>query len=55
MSYEVKSDSKNDDHMVVSIEAGPDIVVYDAVWGEIKEGGTNYRSLGWYVEPALTD
>jgi hypothetical protein len=24
-----------------------DLKVIDAVWGEIKEGGPNYRNLGW--------
>jgi len=24
-----------------------DLRVIDAVWGEIKEGGPNYRNLGW--------
>lgn len=26
-----------------------DLRVIDAVWGELKEGGPNYRNLGWYV------
>lgn len=26
-----------------------DLRVIDAVWGEIKEGGPNYRNLGWSV------
>jgi len=30
-----------------------DLKVIDAVWGEIKEGGPNYRNLGWWVRPWL--
>lgn len=26
-----------------------DGVVVDAVWGEIRADGPNYRNLGWYV------
>ena len=40
----------------VDVERGPmteqekhqeDLRVIDAVWGELKEGGPNYRNLGW--------
>lgn len=31
-----------------------DGVVVDAVWGEIKEGGPNYRNLGWSVSITST-
>jgi len=48
-AYSVKTDSKNDDHMVVTTEVGTEIVLTDGVWGDIAEGATNYRTLGWYV------